>query len=354
MNLFGALTDSSSANGKIPIMSRDTMRNGCGIGILGMHRSGTSALTGTLRYLGVELGDKMRDPHPGVNDKGYWEHLGIVRAHERLLSELRSSWDDVRPLPSRWWEEPAAHRFRVEAVRILKQDFASSPVWAVKDPRMCRLVPIWTSVFEDLGCRFAFVIIFRHPEEVARSLEKRDGLHHEKSARLWLEHILAAERSTRDLPRAFLRFDDLLSNGPAALARIQDALGFRFPVAIKDAREEIHTFLEPKLRHHSVDVERSFATLGHNAEFLKSMYSTLSRSCSGETVETIRSFDELHQQYESIVAGTEPAMLSHIADLQERIRLLDKALDQVESSTVWQVTRPLRKMERMVSRVFLG
>lgn len=335
-------------------MTRDSMRNGCGIGILGMHRSGTSALTGSMRHVGVDLGDDMRAPHPGVNDKGYWEHLGLVRAHERLLLALRSSWDDIRPLPSRWWEDPAAYRFRVEAARILKHDFASSTIWAVKDPRMCRLVPVWTALFEDLGCRFAFVLIFRHPEEVARSLEKRDGFHREKSTRLWLENTLAAERATRDFPRAFVRFDDLLSNGPAVLARVQETLGFRFPVPIKQAREEIHGFLEPKLRHHAVDAELSFEALGQNKALLKSVYATLCRSCAGETVGTSRTFDELQRTYDRMVASTEPAMLSHIADLQDRVRALNETLDDMQSSPLWQVTRPFRKVERMVSRVLLN
>jgi hypothetical protein len=293
----------------------------------------------------------MRAPHPGVNDKGYWEHLGLVRAHERLLLALRSSWDDIRPLPSRWWEDPAAYCFRVEAARILNHDFASSTVWAVKDPRMCRLVPVWTALFEDLGCRFAFVLIFRHPEEVARSLEKRDGFHREKSTRLWLENVLAAERATRDLPRAFVRFDALLANGPAALARIQETLGFRFPRPIKEAREEIYGFLEPKLRHHEAAADHTFENLGQNAVLLESVYSALCCSCSGETVETIRTFDDLQRKYERVIAATEPAMLSHIADLQDRVRALGQTLDQMQSSTFWQMTRPLRKVERMFARV---
>jgi hypothetical protein len=289
---------------------------------------------------------------PDTNGDG--EHPGIVRAHDRLLLQLRSSWDDVRPLPLRWCQDPAAHRFRLEAARILKHDFATSRIWAVKDPRMCRLAPIWASIFQDLGCRFAFVLIFRHPEEVARSLERRAGFHREKSTRLWLENTLAAERSTRDFPRAFIHFDSLLSNGPAALARIQETAGFRFPTPIKEVREEIHGFLNPKLRNHAVNGEPTFETVGQDAALLRSVYSTLCRSSAGETVQTIRAFDDLHEEYERVVAGTERAMMSHIADLHDRVRVLGQTLDEFQSSPLRRVARPWRNFERMVSRVFLS
>jgi hypothetical protein len=87
---------------------------------------------------------------------------------------------------------------------------------------------------------------------------------------------------------------------------------------------------------------------------LKSVYAALCRSCDGETVETSRTFDELQRTYDRMVASTEPAMLSHIADLQDRVRALNETLDDMQSSPLWQATRPFRKVERMVSRVLLN
>ena len=41
--------------------------------VLGMHRSGTSAITRGLKVLGVELGDQLIAAVEGDNSKGYWE-----------------------------------------------------------------------------------------------------------------------------------------------------------------------------------------------------------------------------------------------------------------------------------------
>ena len=55
--------------------------------VLGMHRSGTSALTGMLHRLGVALGEHLM-PATNDNPRGYWEHADIVKVHERLMAAL--------------------------------------------------------------------------------------------------------------------------------------------------------------------------------------------------------------------------------------------------------------------------
>jgi hypothetical protein len=47
--------------------------------VLGMHRSGTSALTGMLHHLGVALGEHLM-PASADNPRGYWEHSDVVSA----------------------------------------------------------------------------------------------------------------------------------------------------------------------------------------------------------------------------------------------------------------------------------
>ena len=64
--------------------------------ILGMHRSGTSAVTRVLNLLGVELGSHLMQPGKD-NPSGFWEHQDVVAIHERLLEGLDMAWDDPRP-----------------------------------------------------------------------------------------------------------------------------------------------------------------------------------------------------------------------------------------------------------------
>ncbi len=316
--------------------------------VLGMHRSGTSALTGSLGLLGVALGDEMRAPHEGVNAKGYWEHLGILRVHERLLEHLRSSWDDVRPLPEGWWKEPSVTPFRREIVAVLRRDFASSPVWAVKDPRTCRLVPLWLDAFAEVGCRFGFVHTMRSPVEVARSLAKRDGFSFEKSAILWLENNIAAEQATRERPRLFLGFDDLLANPLATLRRIEAELAIRFPRTIDEASQGLGEFLTPQLRSHVASTSSGEGE--KNADLIARVQRALDASRLGESGWTRTLWDEVGNEYAKLVASYEPALENHVGDLQSRIAELERRIAGVESSASWQMTRPLRKVGRLVTR----
>ena len=72
--------------------------------VLGAHRSGTSALSGVIQRLGVNLGDNLLGPQAGINERGFGEHSEVVALHDRLLKQLGSSWDSIHPLPEQWWQ----------------------------------------------------------------------------------------------------------------------------------------------------------------------------------------------------------------------------------------------------------
>jgi len=219
--------------------------------VLGMHRSGTSALTGLLNVLGVDLGPDLM-PATQENEAGYWEHQKVVAVHDRLLLALGSHWDDPSRLPARWWEFPAVVPYRTELLEIVTRDFAASRLWALKDPRMCRLLPLWTSMLDELECRALWILVTRHPSENIRSLQKRDGFSPEKSELLWLQHTLDAERDTRGRDRVMVTFDQLLDDAPAALRRVGQVLGAPWPAPPEHIEAQIRQFMDPGKRHHRV------------------------------------------------------------------------------------------------------
>src|SRR5207245_10278397 len=163
--------------------------------VLGMHRSGTSALAGALGLLGVHLGNRLL-PGTAANAGGYFEDEDVLAIHERLLYELDRTWDDIRPLPDRWWQQEAARHARGRLRQVLS-GLSRAPIWAVKDPRLCRLLPAWTAVRPALRVEPTFIIIIRDPREAARSLAARDGMPAWKSHLLYLRSMVSAETATR-------------------------------------------------------------------------------------------------------------------------------------------------------------
>ena len=216
--------------------------------ILGMHRGGTSALCGALNLVGVDFGKHLL-PADDANERGYWEHEEIVRAHDGLLLSLGSWWDDVEPLPADWAEREITRQIRSDLIEILKRDFADSSLFGIKDPRLCRLMPLWLPIFQTLEVEPHFVFVVRHPWEVAESLARRDGIKHAKSYLLWLEHLVQAERATRSLKRWFICYEELLDDPAAILVELGEQLGLHLSVPC-GVQAALRQFLDATLRHH--------------------------------------------------------------------------------------------------------
>src|SRR5580692_5095072 len=156
--------------------------------VLGMHRSGTSALTRLLALRGATLPEDMI--RPGVdNEIGFWEPRQIVAIHDEILQSAGSSWDDVAALPHAWFSSDVASRFRQRLGVALDRTFGDAPLFALKDPRLCLLLPLWLSLLDERGIAPLPVISVRNPLEVAASLGRRDSFSESKSLLLWLKYF---------------------------------------------------------------------------------------------------------------------------------------------------------------------
>ncbi len=222
--------------------------------VLGMHRSGTSAVTGALRLLGVELGSELMQPGPD-NPKGFWEHAGVVAIHDRLLASLGRSWNDPRPLPADWLQSGAAKAAAKDLEALLRAEFADCALWAVKDPRACRLLPLWWPVLERLGVEPAALFVLRHPREVADSLVARNDWPPGLSRLLWIEHLLDAQAATENMPRVVLRYEALLEDAEAALVGAVESLGIPLPGPTPAQRAALDQFIAKGDRHHVAATE---------------------------------------------------------------------------------------------------
>lgn len=214
--------------------------------VLGMGRSGTSALTRVLGLCGAGLPLTPLPAIEGSNDRGFWEPAPIVRAHDRILEQLGTAWDG--PMPAGAWE---TERWAGELANLTREQFGSSPVIAVKDPRASRLVAIWERVGALLQRRVVCVIALRHPAEVAASLSKRDAFPREKSLRIWREYMLESERATRSMPRVVVSYDALLADWRRQVGRVNEGLGLGLDIAAGTG--PVTAFLDGGLRHHRAD-----------------------------------------------------------------------------------------------------
>ena len=216
--------------------------------VLGMHRSGTSAITRGLQALTVELGKTLIPGIPENNAKGFWEDWEVNELNNEILSHLGCNWHSLSLLPSDLFKPPSLAAFRLRALELLRQKINSDTPLGLKDPRISRLLAFWQPLFEHEGYDVGYIIAVRNPLSVAESLRKRDGFESEKSYFLWLEHQLAAVLGTVGQTRVVVEYDRLMADPGFELFRIAKALSLPDPEATALADYQ-NDFLEEGLRH---------------------------------------------------------------------------------------------------------
>lgn len=226
------------------------------IPILGMHRSGTSALTRVVNLLGASLGGNLMGATP-ANPRGHWERLDVYDLHQTILSELGTSWDDWRSVDPALLTGPRGQTWRARLAHLLQAEFAGTPLFAIKDPRTCRLLPLWKAAVEDAGFDMRPMLTIRNPLEVADSLNRREPIRREAAIRTWLTHVLEAEHHSRGLRRAFVTYEGLLQDWAGTMTAAARHLAIVWPrIDEPITRRVVALFLNPGDRHHAYPMTR--------------------------------------------------------------------------------------------------
>ena len=298
--------------------------------VAGMHRSGTSAQSRLLNLVGCDLPKTLMKPFPGNNEIGFWESQPLSDLNQNILLSTGSDWNDWRPFNSGWYASPVAGSFRERAQALLHQEFGDSRLFVMKDPRICRLLPFWIEVLETFGAEPRVVLPIRNPLDVAASLKQRDGIDASDGYLIWLRYMLEAESGSRNLRRAYSRYETLLSEPHAVMDRLGRDLDVSWPKRESvHAHAEIERFLSPELHHHQSD-DAAFLTNPVLSRWLGKCFELFNRWSRGEVCETdvalldrIRSaFDEATPLFSRYIADCEQA----VAERDGRIEGLSEAV----------------------------
>jgi hypothetical protein len=329
-----------------------------GLLVLGMHRSGTSALTRTLSLAGAQLSSRLLEPNL-ANVKGYWESAELTALHDLVLESAGTSWQDFAPFPVAWHASDVAEGFRQEILAVLRRDFATSPLFVIKDPRICRLVPLWTSVLERLGVEPAFVIAFRNPIEVAESLRVRDGFHPATSLLMWLRHVVDAERGSRGARRVVVSYEALLEDWRAVVRRVGRELELEWPGLSHETDAAAEAFLDREMRHRPSTLDGAWRP-SEILDWARTLHEALVSAEAGSSASLSEVVDGIGAQLDLADRAFGPV----IADLgvrfaqttssAERTRAdlaaaqalsarLQTDLEAIRGSTSWRLTGPLRR-----------
>lgn len=168
--------------------------------ILGMHRSGTSCLAGSLQQQGVYLGEVYEwNPH---NLKGNRENPQIMELNESLFTAHQGSWDHPPNQMSHWSESQQQQRDQL----IQALSAGAKQAWGFKDPRTLINLSFWLAGLQN-NYALSYIGTFRHPLAVAQSLYKRNGTPLEAGLALWYHYNLRLLACWEQQPFPLLSFD---------------------------------------------------------------------------------------------------------------------------------------------------
>jgi hypothetical protein len=226
--------------------------------VAGSGRSGTSLFSGILKRLGYHV-PQPEVPADATNPRGFAESQWVVDFHTKLLARARVQVSDARPAA---WAKTAQIALdgdvRGELQAFLSEQFRDHPALIVKDPRLSWFLPLWRACAEEAGAAPRFVTMLRHPAAVIDSKQRWYGGWQGEVGRAagWVNQMLFTERATREAPRAFVRYDDLLEDWTVALSGAAEALDLTI---VRDAPaaalRDVHGFIDRTLSRSRADWE---------------------------------------------------------------------------------------------------
>ena len=301
--------------------------------VIGMHRSGTSAISGLLSELGVFMGSSLFAPQEGVNEKGFFENSLLVDINDRLLDESLLSWDHPLALMLEQDQQARLSAYQDEAKIIIEKDYRGKSLWGMKDPRTSLLLPLWLKTFKDLTVTANFILMLRHPMEVYGSLKKRDGFSLQKAMHLWLNYTLSSYFGSLNEPSMILRYEDLLNTPECCAKKIFEtfSLGELESVASQ-------SFIDKELQNqHSLTVPN---------DRLVSLAMTVYLELSKPVIDH-NSVVAASEEYQAHLHSLSNVLVEHLyAVKKEEVYFKHHFLNAYESFW-WKISWPLKKIESL-------
>jgi len=217
--------------------------------VLGMHRSGTSALTGLLGNLGIA---GPTDPLGATENNllGYWESTSLVTSSDRFLASQNSHWSTLYRWSLGWWKSAAALEWIDSYWHDLQNAYNTKEHFVLKDPRLCILIEGMIPCLVDSLLQLDFLLILRPPAEVVISLCKAEEISPYDALNLWIGSVLRAECISRPYSRNILTYSQLINRPQSIL----DSFGLHWNQSFMESRlDQAASFLRPSLYRTKID-----------------------------------------------------------------------------------------------------
>jgi hypothetical protein len=265
----------------------------------------------------------------------HWESVSLTVYNDHLLAKFGGSWEAPPDLPLQWDGDGVTTELG-SPLPILNAAYREPGPRVWKDPRLCLLLPFWKTILPN---PVAAVLVWRSPMAVARSLQKRDGMHLADGIALWERYNRAALENLVGLNTFVCSYDAVVRDPTMAMNTIGNWLS-TLP-QFSDAANQWH-------REHSVDsIVQMKSAQEHDAgsEILLAQHHDLAlrlSSLEGGHLPLLAS--SLARESDWTTALLAARSGSRTREFQIELQNKQLELDRLRDSTSWRATKPLRSL----------
>lgn len=252
--------------------------------VLGMHRSGTSAVSRIFNLLGFAAPKTLMGANKS-NQTGHWESTRIARLNDEILRSFDLSWSDWLATDVSRMRAQAREAFETDIINTVSHEFPPGRPIVLKDPRISRIFDLYNSALTARDIPIRVVTPVRNPLSVIESLKARNGMSDMDAGMLWLRQMLDAVDAGNGHPRTFVGYEALLEKPIDTIRTMLDRLDLTPPYALDSVEDQILGYLDSELAHHNfstVDVAHNAQTSGR----ISDTYDALLVLCNDPNNET--------------------------------------------------------------------
>jgi hypothetical protein len=331
--------------------------------VAGSGRSGTSLFSGLLQRLGFYI------PQPEVpadesNPRGFAESQWVVDFHARRLKQAGVQSSDARPAA---WAQVAEVALDESVVRQvggwLGKQFREADHIVIKDPRLSWFLPLWRRSADEAGAALRVATVLRHPAAVVDSKQRYYGTWQDEVSGTagWINQMLFTERGTRELNRAFVRYEDLLDDWPRVVGGVAETLGLTAVTEAPTSRlRDAHDFVDRGLSRSRTDWPEDLSMPNALREQVDSVWKLMSELADRDETGVWQELDAARARYIDFYGEAESIAQSSVRAAREgpwptsqrastkAIRLVSKSVPQRYKQRIppqWR-TKILRVLHR--------
>lgn len=214
--------------------------------VLGMHRSATSLTAGILSSYGMYTGEE-KDLFKAnkANQRGFFENKHINLLDEVIWCENKIYSSSCITKKINLFKNTKYRNDVDTIIKSLIEGSENKQNIFIKDPRMCVTWPVWKNEIQKYELEENIIVVFRHPFEVAKSLQKRDNMNFIYALKLWFYYNLSILYCIADCdtPVLLLNHEEYFNAKAEQIKKLENFTGY------KDINNKAADFIDTSLRH---------------------------------------------------------------------------------------------------------